>query len=92
VKHLWRAWIDWTDRDIAGTWPLPFGIAGRVCVIPLLPNFIFAFVHVPQGLRLTILGLTAALSFVCIGVWGWRTMLYSLVTRPRELKRESKDC
>ena len=91
TRTFWRAWLDWTDRDIAQTWPFFNGPSPLVCLLPFLPNLIFAFVRVPYPVRLGVLDVTAFVSFTCLGFWVWRACKYFFDIRLPELRSHRDD-
>jgi hypothetical protein len=90
IRNLWDRWINWIDRDIAETWPYLWGPSPLICFAPMLFNFIFVIVNVPEPVRLRVVDLTGLAAAVLFAVLGWRVFRYS-VTRSRELQTRRRN-
>jgi hypothetical protein len=83
---FWRSWLEWMDRDIAGTWPFLNGPSTFICLFPLLLNVIFAIIKVSEPVRLGFLNFTAITSCACLAIWVWRAGRYFFYKRLPEIR------
>jgi hypothetical protein len=85
----WDRYLLWVDRDVHESWPAQ-SWALVIPIIPLLPNFLFAWISVSEAVRLSILAVTCIPMAVLYWIGG-RAVFREVKLRWKEARALKKE-